>query len=87
MYNGQLGACSGLISRIEYETRKPLHVQSILEEKPCLNTSLVHDVIIIAVHICGVIKQNQSEVDHIQFSVSYGIVTSICKAIFCRKPH
>jgi len=27
-----------------------------------------------------VIKQNQSEVGHIQFSVSYWIVTSICKA-------
>ena len=37
--------------------------------------------------ICGVIKQNQSEVGHIQFSVSYWIVTSICKATFCRKPH
>ena len=37
--------------------------------------------------ICGVIKQNQSEVGHIQFSVSNGIVTSICKATFCRKPH
>ena len=35
----------------------------------------------------GVIKQNQSEVGHIQFSVSYWIVTSICKATFCRKPH
>ena len=33
--------------------------------------------------ICGVIKQNQSEVGHIQFSVSYWIVTSICKATFC----
>ena len=37
--------------------------------------------------ICGVIKQNQSEVGHIQFSVSYWIVTSICKVTFCRKPH
>ena len=31
--------------------------------------------------ICGVIKQNQSEVGQIQFSVSYWIVTSICLAI------
>ena len=37
--------------------------------------------------ICGVIKQNQSEVGNIPFSVSYWIVTSICKATFCRKPH
>ena len=37
--------------------------------------------------MCGVIKQNQSEVGHIQFSVSYWIVTSICKATFYRKPH
>ena len=36
--------------------------------------------------ICGVIKQNQSEVSRIQFSVSYWIVTSICKATFYRKP-
>ena len=32
------------------------------------------------------IKQNQSEVGHIQFSVSYWIVTSIYKAAFCRNP-
>ena len=41
----------------------------------------------IDLEICGVIKQNQSEDGHIQFSVSYWIVTSICKATFCRKPH
>ena len=44
----------------------------------------------LSIHICGVIKQNQSEIGHIiQFSVSYWIVTSIyiCKATFCRKPH
>ena len=40
-----------------------------------------------ALYIYGVIKQNQSEVGHIQCSVSYWIVTSICKATFCRKPH
>ena len=37
--------------------------------------------------ICDVIKQNQSEVGHIQFSDYYWTVTSICKATFCRKPH
>ena len=37
--------------------------------------------------ICGVIKQNQSEVGHIQFSVSYWIVTSICKSLhFAENP-
>ena len=40
-----------------------------------------------ATQICGVIKQNQSEVSQIQFSSSELTVCTIFTATFCRKPH
>ena len=39
------------------------------------------------VHICGVIKQNQSEVGQIQFPVFFLTASIIFTATFCRKPH
>ena len=38
-------------------------------------------------HICGVIKQNQSEVGQFQFSFFQLTVCTIFTATFCRKPH
>ena len=40
-----------------------------------------------AMDICGVIKQNQSEVGQIHFSVFYIPVCTIFTATFCRKSH
>ena len=37
--------------------------------------------------VCGMIKQNQSEVSQIQFTVFFLTVCIISTAIFCRKPH